>query len=172
MSILRGSYLVAEVTNGTGTIKWRVQCREECTETRQCLRRDAGIAGRVGSILPYTSPQTCSALNGIHSLPRACSGRGKALQSATFSRWCWCGPRCEDWRIGNTTQNTNTTQIQDEAHCIVGIYCDWIIMLFALWVYIVIGHIMPIALWVYIAIGCIMQIPVALALWVYYRLGL
>ena len=45
------------MTNGTGTIKWRVQCGEERTKTSQCLRRDAGIAGRVRCVLPCTSPE-------------------------------------------------------------------------------------------------------------------
>jgi len=88
------------VTNGNGYIKWRVQCGEDCTETSQCLRRDAGIAGRVGCVLPCTLLRTCCAQGGIHSLPHGCTGRVKPLQSATFLGWCSCGPRCEDWRIG------------------------------------------------------------------------
>jgi len=44
------SYLVAEVTNGTGAITWRVGCGEDCTETSQCLRRDAGNGGMEGCV--------------------------------------------------------------------------------------------------------------------------
>jgi len=103
---------------------WRVQCGEDCTKTSEYLRRDAGIAGRLGCVSPCTSPGTFSALGVIHSLPRVCSGRGKPLHR----------PRSVDGvRVGhekirnrrNTKLNTNTMQVQDEADCIEGIYWDW-----------------------------------------------
>jgi hypothetical protein len=83
------------------SITWRGHRREEgSTGTSRCLRRDAGIVGRVIRLVPCTSPQTYNVPGGIRTLTPDCMVQGTPSHDATCSRWCWCGPRCQDERIG------------------------------------------------------------------------